>query len=179
VRKLILSASVRVTATGLIRRRHQLLSTVYWRDWTVNESRPWIAPDIAAADSSRDYFAGKDASLEAVLRFPREASFGAVLMNVARAGGSSESVMSLYYRQKTDARFARESTRDALQRLGVYFVSRKSYKEALLAFQLNARDYPDSVADALRQVGEARSRDPQDQSLADLAKKLEGLEGRR
>lgn len=151
------------------------LSAVYWRDWTSNESRPWIAPDIAAPESSQDYFAGKDVSLEAVRRFPREAGFGDVLMSVVQAGGGSESVMRFYYRHKTDPRSAHESTRDALQRLGAYFVSRKSYKDALLAFQLNARDDPDSVTDTLRSVNEARSKEPRDEQLGALAMKLEGL----
>jgi hypothetical protein len=155
------------------------LSTIYWRDWTVDESRPWIAPDIAAPVSSQDYFAGKDPSLEAILRFPKEPGFSDVLMNVVRAGGGAESVVRLYYRQKTDPRYANESTQEAMQRVGTYFVSRKSYGEALLAFQINAQDYPDSVAAALQVVDEARSKDPQDAGLADLAGRMEGLRGKR
>ncbi|HLZ13656.1 MAG TPA: hypothetical protein VKP58_13800 [Candidatus Acidoferrum sp.] len=155
------------------------LSTVYWRDWTGDESRPWIAPDISVVESSQDYFAGKDPSLQAVLDFQRDAGFDNVLMNVVRAGGNTESVMRLYYRQKTDARSANESTREAMQRLGAYFVSKKQYKQALLAFQINARDYPDSVAEALRIVDEARSKDPQDELLSDFAKKMEMLRSKR
>jgi hypothetical protein len=151
------------------------LSTVYWRDWTGDESRPWIAPDIAAQESSQDFLAGKDSSLEAILRFPADSSFGDVLTNVAREGGGIESMLRLYYRHKTDPRFASESTQDAMQRLGAYFVSRKLYKEALLAFQINARDYPDSLTAALRIVNEVRSKDPQDDHLADFAKKMDSL----
>ena len=155
------------------------LSTVYWRDWTVDESRPWIAPDIPALVSSQAYFAGRDPSLEAVLGFPKETSFGEVLMNVLRAGGDAQSVVRLYYRQKTDPRYAGESTREAMQRAGVYFVSTKKYAEALLAFRLNARDYPDSVAAALQAVEAARSQDPQDKALADLVSRVQALQGKR
>lgn len=155
------------------------LSTVYWRDWTGDESRPWIAPDISVAESSEDYFAGKDPSLQAILLFPKDAGFADALLNVVRAGGSSESVMRIYYRQKTDPRSANESTRDAMQRLGAYFLASKLYKQALLAFQINARDYPNSVAAALEIVDEARSKSPQDEALADFAKKLANLQSKR
>ena len=155
------------------------LSTIYWRDWTGDESRPWIAPDIAAPVSSQEYFAGRDPSLEAILGFPKETGFSDVLMNVMRAGGGAGSVVRLYYRQKTDPRYAGESTQEAMQRVGAYFVSRKSYGEALLAFRINARDYPDSVPAALQVVEAARSNDPQNKALADFATKMEELRGKR
>jgi hypothetical protein len=37
--------------SGLIAR----ISTIYWRDWTPNEARSWIAPDISVAVSSAGY----------------------------------------------------------------------------------------------------------------------------
>jgi hypothetical protein len=51
---------------GLVAR----ISTVYWHDWTNNESRPWIAPDIPVGLSSKEYFAGQDTAMSKVLEFP-------------------------------------------------------------------------------------------------------------
>jgi len=157
--------------SGLIVR----LSTVYWRDWTGDESRPWIAPDITTQSSSRDYFAAKDPSLEAILHFPKESSFADVLLSVVQAGGGAESIQRLYYRYKTDPRYAIQSSQEAMERLGVYCVSHNQYTEALLSFRLNARDYPDSIPVSFRIVEDARHKEPRDSGLADLAKKLEAL----
>ena len=155
------------------------LSTVYWRDWTGDESRPWIAPDISTQISSGDYFAGNDPSLRAILHFPTGTSFGDVLLNVVQAGGGPESILRFYYRQKTDPRYARQSTQAALQSLGAYCVSHKKYGEALLSFQLNARDYPDSVPASLEIVEQARHKDPNDVRLADFVRKMEALKAER
>ena len=163
--------SITLPNSGLVVR----LATVYWRDWTGDESRPWIAPDIATTVSSQDYFAGKDTALEAVLRLPTADSFSDVLMNVVRTGGGQESIFRLYYREKTDPRYASESTQQAMQRLGAYLVSTKSYKEATLAFRINARDYPDSVSAALQVVREALAKDPKDEGLMQLARQVESL----
>jgi hypothetical protein len=151
------------------------LATIYWRDWTPNESRPWIAPDLATAMSSEAYFSGEDPALRAIRAFPSQAGFDNVLMNLVRAGAGAETVVRLYYRHKTDPRHAGESTRDAMQQAGAYFLSRGMYDDALLAFRINAQDYPASVAAALRIVDEARAKSPLDQSLAEFAGKLERL----
>jgi hypothetical protein len=100
-------------------------------------------------------------------------------LNVVRAGGGAESILRLYYRQKTDPRYAGQSTQDPMQRLGEYCLSTKKYGEALLSFQLNARDYPDSVPASLQIVEQARHKDPEDAGLADFARKMEALRGRR
>jgi len=154
--------------SGLIAR----ISTVYWRDWTADESRPWIAPDIPAAASSADYFAGRDPAMDAVLRFPNQTALGDILENVVRAGGGIESIMRLYYRHKTDAVWADESTEQAMQRLGAYMVSTKAYREALVTFKINFRDYPASLSAALQTVQKAQASEPQNQPLQDLAAQL-------
>lgn len=154
--------------SGLIVR----ISTIYWRDWTPDVSRPWIAPDIPAAASSADHFAARDPAMDAVLRFPGQTTFGDILENVVRAGGEIETILRLYYRHKSDAVWADESTEHAMQRLGAYLVSIKAYGEALVAFKLNFRDYPASLSAALETVQRAQESDPQNQALTDLAAKL-------
>jgi hypothetical protein len=157
--------------SGLIAR----ISTIYWRDSTPDESRPWIAPDIPAPISSTDYFAGRDPAMEAILHFPLQLSFGDVLENVVRAGGGIESIVRLYYLHKTDPASADQPTEQAMQRLGAQLLSTRSYREALLVFELNFRDYPSSLSGAMKAVQKAQSSDPNDNSLADLARKLAGL----
>ena len=159
--------------SGLIAR----VSTIYWRDWTPDESLPWIAPDVSATASSADYFAGRDPAMDAVFHFPKQTGFGDVLENVVRAGGGIETIVRLYYQHKTDALWADESTEHAMQRLGAHLVSTKAYREALLIFKVNFSDYPASLSAALQTVQKARESDPRDQALADLANKLSDLKG--
>ncbi len=151
------------------------VSTIDWRDWTPDVSRPWIAPDIPAAASSADHFAGREPAMDAVFCFPRQTAFGDILENVVRAGGGIETIMRLYYRQKSDAVWADEATEQAMQRLGAYMVSTKAYREALVTFKINFRDYPASLSAALQTVQKAQESDPQNQALTDLAAKLNDL----
>jgi hypothetical protein len=44
------------------------ISSRYWQKSTPDDPRPWIEPQIAAALSSADYFAGRDPALDAILR---------------------------------------------------------------------------------------------------------------
>lgn len=157
--------------SGLIAR----ISTIYWRDWTPDESRPWIAPDVSAAVSSDDYFAGRDPAMKAILSFPAQTAFGDVLENLVQAGAGLKSTVRLYYQHKTDAAWADESTQQAMQRVGTLLLLNKSYDEALLVFKLNFRDYPGSLSAALQAAQAAQKSDPTNRGLADLVRKLNDL----
>ena len=45
-------------------------STLWWQFSDPRDERPWIRPHISAATSSRDYLAGRDPALEAILMPP-------------------------------------------------------------------------------------------------------------
>jgi hypothetical protein len=157
--------------SGLIVR----ISSIYWRDWTADESRPWIAPDLPVAISSGDYFAGKDPVVAEVQRFPPQTDFAAVLVNLVRAGGGGQSVLRLYYQHKTDAVWAAEGTEAAMQGAGAAFLARKAYDDAFLMFAVNSRDYPESRLLAARSVDSALKVEPDSEGLKGVAKKLDGL----
>jgi hypothetical protein len=157
--------------SGLVAR----LSSIYWRDSTVDTSRTSIAPDIQTPLSSKDYFDGRDRALEAASQFPQRLSFGDLLEKILSSGGGLASVQRLYYQRK----WAGDSTKEGIQRLGVYFISGKSYQAAFAAFALNFRDYPDSLATAIEAAQTARSQDPNDKALADLVGQLSELRNRR
>lgn len=157
--------------SGLIAR----ISTIYWRDWTADESRPWIAPDLAAPISSSDYFGGKDPAMAAVLRFAPPADFAGLLAGLVRAGAGADAALRLYYQHRTDPVWAAETTEPAMQRAGEAFLARKAYDDAFLMFAVNSRDYPASRLLAARAVETALKSDPGDGDLRRLAKKIEGL----
>ncbi len=154
------------------------LSSVYWRDSTPDASKPSIVPDIPAGLSSRDYFAGRDPALEAANRFPQQSSFADLVENLLKAGGGPASIRRMYIQRRTDSAWVGESTRDGVQRLGAYLLARKSWQAAFAAFSLNFRDYPDSLALAIRTAQTAQGQHPEDKGAADLVRQLTALRDR-
>jgi len=132
-------------------RRHTLpnsgltlrLSTIYWRDWTVNEKRPWIVPEIPAELSARDHFARIDPVLEAVLAFQAPADLAGQLLWAYDRGGS-DAAYNRFYKFRTDPETARRDTSTDLRRFGRALMERKKFGEAVRVFQQNAADHPDS-----------------------------------
>lgn len=45
------------------------ISSIYWRDWTSNENRKWIAPDIPVENIASNFFQNKDEALKVCLNF--------------------------------------------------------------------------------------------------------------
>jgi len=161
--------------SGLIAR----ISTVYWRDWTSDESRHWIAPDLPVAVSAADYFRGRDPVADAILGFPTTlTAFGDLLDSIVRKGADIGTIVRLYYQHKTDALWAEKSTEQPMQQVGALLISRKSYRAALVVFQINAKDYPNSLPSAIGTVKKASAGNPHDQDLLDLLMKLQSMNGR-
>jgi tetratricopeptide (TPR) repeat protein len=142
-------------------RRHTLpnsgltlrLSTIYWRDWTVNEKRPWIAPDIPAELSAKDHFAGIDPALEAVLAFQAPDDLAGLLLWAYDRGGF-DAAYNRFYKFRTDPETAGRDTSADLHMFGRALMERKKSAEAVRVFQQNAADHPDSF-EAHLDLGEA------------------------
>jgi len=79
-------------------------SSVAWRDWSVDESRPWIAPDLPAAPSSADDRAGIDPALARIVAFPAAPDLVTVVREALAAGGDSSRLWWTVYRYANDAR---------------------------------------------------------------------------
>ena len=119
------------------------LSSVYWRDGSADERRPWIAPDIPAVPSWADYAAGRDPALEAALAYrPPETLLGR-LEEKFRWGGTS-AMADHYYKYRTDPRTAGISTEGALLDLADFLISNKNPTEAVWALRLCVQDQPGS-----------------------------------
>ncbi|HEY2034780.1 MAG TPA: hypothetical protein VGH02_13945, partial [Rhizomicrobium sp.] len=160
--------------SGLVAR----ISTIYWRDWTTNLTRPWIAPDIRAPVSSADYFAGRDPAVAAALSFPEVQDFSGIVKKLIEAGGGAPSIVRLYYQRKNDPDWAGASTQDAMENAGQAFLARKSYDDAFLMFAINFKDYPDSLGASIQQVQSAQRAAPNDAELGKLAAKLGAMKDR-
>jgi hypothetical protein len=161
--------------SGLVAR----LSSVYWRDSTPDASRQAVTPDIPTPLSSVDYFAGRDPALEAANRFPQQSGLADILENVLKSGGGLGSLQRLYTQRKSDPAWAGESTKEALQRLGTFLISKRLYQGAFATFAANMREYPDSLGGAIQAAETAQAQDPDDKGVADLVRQLRALRGRQ
>jgi hypothetical protein len=169
------SKRVTLPNSGLVAR----LSSVYWRDSTPDASRQAVTPDIPTPLSSVDYFAGRDPALEAANRFPQQSGLADILENVLKSGGGLGSLQRLYTQRKSDPAWAGESTKEALQRLGTFLISKKLYQGAFATFAANMREYPDSLGGAIQAAETAQAQDPDDKGVADLVRQLRALRGRQ
>ena len=96
-----------------------------------------------------------------------------------KSGGGLGSLQRLYAQRKSDPAWAGESTKEALQRLGTYLISKKLYQGAFVTFVANMREYPDSLAAAIQAAETAEAQDPNDKGAADLVNRLSALRGQR
>ena len=158
--------------SGLIAR----ISTTYWRDWMPRDSRRWIAPDIPTTLTSTDYFAGRDPALEAIRQFTPKPGFESVAGKLVQVGAGLGTIERLYYQRRTDPLWSGESTERAMQHIGSQLVSRKSYRDALMVFAINHKDYPGSIRSALQTVHGAQVLNPHDAGLDDLGRSLQQLQ---
>jgi hypothetical protein len=65
------------------------VSTLWWQYWDPRETRPWIAPEIAAPLTVAAYRAGRDPALEAIARFVPASSLTDRLEPLLKAGDST------------------------------------------------------------------------------------------
>lgn len=129
------------------------LSTVYWRDWSVNEKRTAIVPDIPAGLSSKDFFGGTDPVLEAILGFEAPDNLAGQLLFVFERGGFDAAYMR-FFKFRTDPETAGTDVAADLRRFGRALMEKKKFKEAVRVFQQNTADNPESF-DAHLDLGEA------------------------
>lgn len=104
-------------------------STVYWRDWNVNEKRPWTAPNLPVGYTSADYLAGKDPVLEAALQFSPDTGIASLMQEVYRQAGF-ESATWLYSRLLQDTHTNREEVAALEKTFGDFLLQHKKAEES-------------------------------------------------
>ncbi|SIQ70373.1 hypothetical protein SAMN05421545_1131 [Pontibacter lucknowensis] len=106
------------------------VSTIYWRDWDVDEKRPWTAPDIPVGYTSTDYLQGRDPVLEAVLAMPTTGTVASTMQQVYERAGF-RSATWVYFRAVQDARANSEEITQAEEKFGEYLLQTKKSPEAI------------------------------------------------
>ncbi len=119
------------------------ISSVYWRDWSVDEKRPWVAPDIYVKLSSADYAANRDPVLDKIISYKAPETLSGQLKEKIEMSGI-EAAVSHYYKFRYSPRTAHIKAEEALIKVGDYLMDQGEFKEAGYAYLACVRDYPDS-----------------------------------
>lgn len=129
------------------------LSSVYWRDWSVDENRKAVDPELSVAPSSHDYFAGRDAALDAALAHREPDAVPAQLLGAFDRGGIEAAARRLHL-LSSDPRAAARDLFDDLRVVGRTLAGRGRTAEAVQVFRQNLASRPASF-DANADLGEA------------------------
>ncbi|SIT88537.1 S41 family peptidase [Pontibacter indicus] len=106
------------------------VSTIYWRDWHTDEKRPWTAPDLPVGYTSKDYLAGRDPALEAVLQLPYNNTVAGVMRQVYERAGF-QSATWVHFRAVQDARADGEEISKAEKEFGEHLLLVRKSPEAI------------------------------------------------
>ncbi len=166
------------------------LSSVYWRDASVDERRPWVAPAISAGLSWADYAAGRDPALEAALAYEPPDSLLEQLKEKLRMGGM-EAASLHYFNYRNSPATAAVNTEQALLGAADFLIVEKRPADAVRLLQAAVGEYPESAAcqmalgkrlveqgkgqEALGPLKKAVALKPGDPEAADWLKKAEEL----
>ena len=129
------------------------VSTLWWQDQDPRDTRPWIAPQIAADLSSTDYFEGRDPALAEILSYATRESIEDVLRkDLDHRDWAKAHQDVLEY--MADRRNRYKSVENTLNRLGYELMRRPDFDAAIRTFQLEVEAYPQSF-NAYDSLGEA------------------------
>lgn len=127
-------------------------STVYWREWTAFEDRPFFL-NLPVGLSSKDYLAGRDPVLQTSLEYRPPADLTSNLIETDRLGGINQALF-LLSRVKLDPATAEMSTEDAVNAFGYALLEQERPAHAAAIFTINREGYPES---ALAHAGECEA----------------------
>jgi hypothetical protein len=166
------------------------ISSVYWRDWSVSERRPWVSPDIKVELSSKEYAANVDPVLEAITSYQApETLYGQLREKIERSGWDAASFH--YYKFRYSPQTAHIRAEEDLVKLGDYLVKEEKLTEAIRVFRACIQDYSDSFKahiglgkvylmkkirkQAVETLEKALALDPESQEARELLKKAQSL----
>ena len=119
------------------------ISSVYWRDWSVDENRPWVAPDIKVGLSSEEYAANRDPVLDEIISYKAPETLSGQLKEKIEMSGIEAAVFH-YYKFRYSLRTSRIKAEEDLIKVGDYLLGKGEFKEAGYIYLMCVSDYPDS-----------------------------------
>ncbi|HEX8151690.1 MAG TPA: hypothetical protein VF698_01135, partial [Thermoanaerobaculia bacterium] len=127
-------------------------STLWWQDAHPQDPRSWVAPDIAAELSSSDDRNGRDAALEAILRYTPAPPLTSRLREALARGGKEEALKT-YRAWRAEPATKYVSAEDEINSFAASLFG-SNVAHAVAMFELNAEVHPRSWR-ALESLGRA------------------------
>lgn len=149
------------------------LSSVYWRDWSVNEKRPWVPADLKAVPSWQDYAAGRDPALDAARAYAPPPTILERLEERYRWGGM-ESVVKFYYHYRNSPATAAVRTEEPLIGLARSLEAGQHDADARDIYEYCLREYPRSF-EAVLGLGKSYTRGRDRQNAVETLRKALAL----
>ncbi len=116
-------------------------SIYYWQDWNPTDTRPWIAPDVAAELSFADYRGDRDPALSAAEKFVAGPTLVEQIQNFITKGDTVRA-RSIFDSYRADSAHVYVDTRQILDDVALNFYNRNDLPRATLAFALAASEFP-------------------------------------
>jgi len=148
-------------------------SSIYWRDLSADEKRPWTAPDLPVAYTSAAYFKGQDPVLDAALTFkPGELS---QLMSRVYEKSGFQNAFWLYYRYRNDSRYNPAALEATEQAFGQHLLQQKKAEDAVGWYGYVSSQRPKQVWPLLG-LAEAQLLDNKHSNAAEAVSKVLALD---
>ena len=135
------------------------LSTLWWQDLDERDKRAWQAPDVAAEPTIKDFDAGRDPVMEAVLQWKDRPSLEeTVRADVKRKDYAALQADYRAFRADPANRYA--DFENEFNNLGYEFLASGDTQGAIEVFKLNVEAYPkswnvyDSLGEAYMKAGQ-------------------------
>ncbi|HUQ20520.1 MAG TPA: hypothetical protein VM099_12975 [Gemmatimonadaceae bacterium] len=119
-------------------------SVFYWQDWHPEDTRPWIAPDIAAEMTFADYESDRDGALAAALAF-KAAPTIVETMRTLLTGGDTTGARAAFEKYRNDSAHVYIDMHKLLDDVALVFYNRRDLPRATWAFALAAHEFPRDV----------------------------------
>lgn len=134
------------------------VSTLWWQ-MNPKDTRPWIAPSIAAELSSEDYRTNTDPAVNAILNYKSIAE----VLEPALSAGNLKLAVKQYKDFKSGPETSPINTESDINALGYQLMNMNKIEQAVEILRLNTESYPnssnayDSLGDAYLRAGSKES----------------------
>lgn len=129
------------------------VSTLWHQEAGARDTRAWLAPEIAAELTSKDYETGSDPALNAIMNYAPEKPLREALAD-ALVKGDRAGALKLYGAYKNNDIHRYSDTENEINNLGYDLMGMKRIDDAIEVFKWNVESYPNSW-NAYDSLGEA------------------------
>jgi tetratricopeptide (TPR) repeat protein len=137
------------------------VSWVWWQYMDSRDTRPWIAPELAADLSSSQYVGNQDPALDVIVHHGGTVDYGQEIITAGKKN-ELEALRNAVNAYQRDALAKYQSMEDAINFAGYEFMQQRNFAAAIEAYKVGLRLYPgawnlyDSLGEVLQNAGDVQ-----------------------